>query len=98
MAKPELGVKRLCAHCGARFYDLLHAPIICPRCGTEFEPPKARSRFKGTPRPEPEAEQPPMHPSWYLSTPTQRPAMSSDPMPRPTPKEDDELNGARPAE
>ena len=37
MAKPELGTKRLCAHCGARFYDLNHAPITCPKCGTEFE-------------------------------------------------------------
>jgi len=37
VAKPELGTKRLCAHCGARFYDLNHAPITCPKCGTEFE-------------------------------------------------------------
>ena len=37
MAKPELGTKRLCAHCGAKFYDLNHAPITCPKCGTEFE-------------------------------------------------------------
>jgi len=37
VAKPELGTKRLCAHCGARFYDLNHAPITCPKCGTVFE-------------------------------------------------------------
>lgn len=37
MAKPELGTKRLCAHCGARFYDLNHAPATCPKCGTVFE-------------------------------------------------------------
>ena len=37
MAKSELGTKRLCAHCGARFYDLNHAPITCPKCGTVFE-------------------------------------------------------------
>ena len=37
MAKPELGTKRLCAHCGAKFYDLNHAPITCPKCGTVFE-------------------------------------------------------------
>ncbi|HKD30813.1 MAG TPA: TIGR02300 family protein [Xanthobacteraceae bacterium] len=37
MAKPDLGIKRLCAHCGARFYDLNHAPITCPKCGTVFE-------------------------------------------------------------
>ena len=45
MAKPELGTKRLCTHCGARFYDLNHAPITCPKCGTEFEAaPAARGR------------------------------------------------------
>lgn len=37
MAKPDLGTKRLCAHCGARFYDLNHAPATCPKCGTVFE-------------------------------------------------------------
>ena len=37
MAKPELGTKRLCAHCGAKFYDLNHSPIACPKCGAVFE-------------------------------------------------------------
>jgi uncharacterized protein (TIGR02300 family) len=37
VAKPELGTKRLCAHCGARFYDLNHAPAACPKCGAVFE-------------------------------------------------------------
>ena len=37
MAKPELGTKRLCVHCGAKFYDLNHSPIVCPKCGTVFE-------------------------------------------------------------
>ena len=37
MAKPELGTKRQCAHCGVKFYDLNHAPITCPKCGTAFE-------------------------------------------------------------
>jgi uncharacterized protein (TIGR02300 family) len=37
VAKPDLGTKRLCAHCGARFYDLNHAPATCPKCGTVFE-------------------------------------------------------------
>ncbi len=35
MAKPELGTKRVCASCGARFYDLNKEPITCPKCGTE---------------------------------------------------------------
>ncbi len=37
MAKPELGTKRLCAHCGAKFYDLSRDPIVCPKCGTVFQ-------------------------------------------------------------
>ena len=44
MAKPELGTKRLCAHCGAKFYDLNHAPITCPKCGGVFEPVVVTSR------------------------------------------------------
>jgi uncharacterized protein (TIGR02300 family) len=36
VAKPELGTKRACASCGARFYDLNKDPITCPKCGTEF--------------------------------------------------------------
>ncbi len=39
MAKAELGTKRLCPHCGAKYYDLNHNPITCPRCGGAFEPP-----------------------------------------------------------
>ncbi len=38
MAKPELGTKRLCASCGAKFYDLNKDPIICPKCETVFHP------------------------------------------------------------
>jgi uncharacterized protein (TIGR02300 family) len=37
VAKPEFGTKRLCASCGAKFYDLHHDPITCPKCGTVFE-------------------------------------------------------------
>ena len=44
MAKPELGTKRLCAHCGAKFYDLNHAPSTCPKCGTVFEAVVVASR------------------------------------------------------
>ena len=36
MAKPELGTKRLCGSCGAKFYDLNKEPIVCPKCGTTF--------------------------------------------------------------
>ena len=37
MANPELGTKRLCASCGAKFYDLNKAPIHCPKCGAVYE-------------------------------------------------------------
>lgn len=46
MAKPELGTKRLCGGCGAKFYDLSKDPIVCPKCGTVYElaMPATRSR------------------------------------------------------
>jgi uncharacterized protein (TIGR02300 family) len=44
MSKPELGTKRLCAHCGAKFYDLHHSPITCPMCSRVFELTGASSR------------------------------------------------------
>jgi uncharacterized protein (TIGR02300 family) len=37
VAKPELGIKRICPNCGSKYYDLNRDPIICPRCGTQFE-------------------------------------------------------------
>ncbi|WP_057462721.1 TIGR02300 family protein [Pseudovibrio sp. POLY-S9] len=37
MARPELGTKRLCAACGAKYYDLKRDPIICPKCGDMFD-------------------------------------------------------------
>ncbi|ALV26577.1 TIGR02300 family protein [Pannonibacter sp. Q-1] len=37
MAKPELGTKRLCPSCGAKYYDLNRNPITCPKCGTLFD-------------------------------------------------------------
>jgi len=37
VAKPELGIKRLCANCGAKFYDLNKDPIVCPKCSTVFQ-------------------------------------------------------------
>ena len=36
MVKPELGTKRTCPSCGARFYDLLKNPIVCPKCAVSF--------------------------------------------------------------
>ena len=38
MNKPELGVKRDCPSCGARFYDLNKSPAHCPKCEHDFVP------------------------------------------------------------
>lgn len=44
MAKPELGLKRTCVDCNARFYDLNRIPPVCPKCGTTQ--PSHLSRLK----------------------------------------------------
>jgi uncharacterized protein (TIGR02300 family) len=46
VTKPELGTKRLCARCSAKYYDLNQAPITCPKCGTVFETVQERSRWR----------------------------------------------------
>jgi uncharacterized protein (TIGR02300 family) len=37
VTKPELGLKRQCMSCGAKFYDLNKDPAVCPKCGTVFQ-------------------------------------------------------------
>jgi uncharacterized protein (TIGR02300 family) len=37
VAKTELGAKRQCQNCGAKFFDLNKDPIVCPKCGTIFQ-------------------------------------------------------------
>lgn len=48
MAKSEWGLKRTCQSCGARFYDMSRDPIICPKCGTEFDPEAVLKAKRGT--------------------------------------------------
>jgi uncharacterized protein (TIGR02300 family) len=36
VAKPNLGLKRVCGSCGTKFYDFARSPIICPKCGTVY--------------------------------------------------------------
>jgi uncharacterized protein (TIGR02300 family) len=36
VVKAELGTKRTCPSCAARFYDLMKHPIVCPKCGQTF--------------------------------------------------------------
>ncbi len=38
LSLPELGTKRVCPSCAARFYDLQKRPIECPKCSFAFEP------------------------------------------------------------
>ncbi|MBW8271073.1 TIGR02300 family protein [Caldovatus aquaticus] len=47
MAKPELGLKRICVACGAKFYDLNRSPVICPKCATEQPAEQPRLRRGG---------------------------------------------------
>jgi len=49
VAKAQLGTKRICPNCGARYYDLNHNPIVCPRCGTRFEVAAAPTRVRAAP-------------------------------------------------
>jgi len=43
VAKPELGAKRQCQACAAKFFDFNRDPVICPKCGTVFQGVTARA-------------------------------------------------------
>lgn len=58
MPKPEWGTKRLCASCGAKFYDFNRSEIICPACGAVYDP-EAVIRTRRPPRSEPVSERAP---------------------------------------
>ena len=51
MAKAELGTKRLCPNCSAKFYDLNKDPIVCPKCHTALQL-AAVARARPEPRPQ----------------------------------------------
>ena len=51
MTKPELGTKRLCSECGARYYDLNTTPITCPKCGARFQVVETTTPKRTGPRP-----------------------------------------------
>jgi uncharacterized protein (TIGR02300 family) len=54
LAKADLGQKRVCPSCQARFYDLQKRPIECPKCQFAFEP-ESLFKQRRTRQPEPAA-------------------------------------------
>jgi uncharacterized protein (TIGR02300 family) len=38
VANPDMGIKRQCLSCNAKFFDLAKDPILCPKCGEIFTP------------------------------------------------------------
>jgi len=38
VANPDMGIKRQCLSCNAKFFDLAKDPILCPKCGETFTP------------------------------------------------------------
>ena len=45
MVNSELGTKRACPSCAAKFYDLNKSPVTCPKCGHGFSP-RAEEKLK----------------------------------------------------
>ena len=58
MTKPELGTKRDCPSCGAKFYDLNKSPATCPKCKTEFVPEQAVKPKRAKPAEKPKEKAP----------------------------------------
>ncbi|MEA2840197.1 MAG: hypothetical protein QOF41_1527 [Methylobacteriaceae bacterium] len=60
MPKPELGTKRQCQNCGAKFFDLAKDPIVCPKCATVYQvaalPARSSARAAKVVEEEPEVE------------------------------------------
>ncbi len=57
LVKADLGIKRVCPSCGARFYDLQKRPIECPKCAFSFEPESLYKQRRPR-QPEPVAAEP----------------------------------------
>ena len=58
MTKPELGTKRDCPSCGAKFYDLNKSPATCPKCKHEFVPEQAVKPKRAKPAEKPKEKAP----------------------------------------
>ena len=51
MAKAEWGIKRTCPNCSTRYYDLNKEEIICPKCGTPYDPEALLKSRRARPAP-----------------------------------------------
>jgi uncharacterized protein (TIGR02300 family) len=51
LAKPDWGSKRQCHSCGARFYDLNRVEVVCPKCGTTYDPDAVLKSRRSRPAP-----------------------------------------------
>lgn len=58
MTKPELGTKRDCPSCAAKFYDLGKSPAVCPKCKHEFVPDQAVKTKRAKPAEKPKEKAP----------------------------------------
>lgn len=63
MSKPELGTKRDCPSCSAKFYDLGKSPAICPKCKNEFVPDAGVKAKRTKPVEKPKEKASPARPS-----------------------------------
>lgn len=53
LSKPELGTKRDCPSCGAKFYDLNKNPVVCPKCKHEYVPDSGAKARRAKPAEKP---------------------------------------------
>jgi uncharacterized protein (TIGR02300 family) len=51
LVKADLGTKRGCPSCNARFYDLEKRPIVCPKCDFSYEPESLFKQRRRQPEP-----------------------------------------------
>ncbi|MDO8290551.1 MAG: TIGR02300 family protein [Parvibaculum sp.] len=58
LTKPELGTKRDCPSCGAKFYDLNKSPAVCPKCKHEFVPDQVVKTKRAKPAEKPKEKAP----------------------------------------
>ena len=76
MAKPDLGKKRTCLGCGAKFYDLNQDPITCPKCEAVLD--LAALTRATRPKPAPKVETPTPKPVESAAVEGEEPLNDSD--------------------